>query len=84
MTFSILASQLKRFLMWFWKKIGLRPIFTSKISDAKEMRVYRAIVETIAALGLKSVRMTPSLCRKSTREFQYMGDNSLSHLHFSD
>ena len=48
-----------------WLAIGkLRPIFISKISDSNEMRLFRATVETIAAYGLESVPMTPSLCRQ--------------------
>ena len=48
-----------------WFAIGnLRPIFISKISDANKMRLYKATVETIAAFGLESVPMTPSLCRQ--------------------
>ena len=48
-----------------WFAIGkLRPIFISKISDANKMRLSKATVETIAAYGLKSVPMTPSLYRQ--------------------
>ena len=58
--------------MWFCEKIGralfaigkLRPIFTSKIGDANKMHLLNATVETIAALGLKSVAMTPTICRQ--------------------
>ena len=46
-----------------WFAIGkLRPIYISKISDANKMRLLMATVETIAAYGLKSVPMVPSLC----------------------
>ena len=46
-----------------WFAIGkLRPIFISQISDANKMRFFRATVETVAAYGLESVPMTPSLC----------------------
>ena len=48
-----------------WCAIGkLRPIFISKISDANKMRLFRDTVETIAAYGLDSVSMTPSLCQQ--------------------
>ena len=58
--------------MWLRKKIGrawfaigkLRPIFISTISDDNKMRRFKATVETIAAYGLESVPMTPSLCRQ--------------------
>ena len=66
MTFSILASQLKRLYMWFRKKLvehGLQSAI-SKISDANKMRLFKATVETIAAYGLESVPMTRSLCRQ--------------------
>ena len=42
----------------------LGPIFISKISDANKMRLFKATVETITACGMKSVPMTPSLCRQ--------------------
>ena len=42
----------------------LRPIFISKISDADKMRLSMATGEAIAANGLESVPMTPSLCLK--------------------
>ena len=42
----------------------LRHIFTSTICDANKMRLFKATVETIAAYGLESVPMTPSLCRQ--------------------
>ena len=46
-----------------WFAIGkLRPIFISKISDSNKMRLFKATVETIAAYGLESVSMMPSLC----------------------
>ena len=71
MTFSILASQLKRLCVVqekigpAWFAIGkLRPIFISKISDANKMRLFKATVEIIAAYGLESVPMTRSLCRQ--------------------
>ena len=38
--------------------------FTSKISDANKMRLFKATVETIAAHGLESFPMTRSLCRQ--------------------
>ena len=48
-----------------WFAIGkLRPIFFSKISDANKMRLSKATVETIAAHGLESVPMTPSVRRQ--------------------
>ena len=48
-----------------WFAIGkLRPIFIFKISDANKMRLFKATVETIAAYGLESVPMMPSLCRQ--------------------
>ena len=48
-----------------WFAIGkLRPIFISKISDANKMRLFRATVEAIAAYGLESVPMAPSLCQQ--------------------
>ena len=48
-----------------WFAIGkLRPIFISKISDANNLRLPKATVETIASYGLKSVPMTPLLCRQ--------------------
>ena len=48
-----------------WFAIGkLRPIFIPQISDANKMRLFKATVETIAAHGLESVPMTPSLCRQ--------------------
>ena len=48
-----------------WFAIGnLRPIFISKVSDANKMRLFKAMVETIAVYGLESVPMTPSLCRQ--------------------
>ena len=46
-----------------WFAMGkLRPICTSKVSDASKMRLFIATVETIAAYGLESVPITPSLC----------------------
>ena len=48
-----------------WFAIGkLRPIFISKINDANKMCLFKATVETIAANGLESVPMTPSLCQQ--------------------
>ena len=48
-----------------WFAIGkLRPIFISQISDASKMRLFKATVQTIAAYGLESVPMMPSLCRQ--------------------
>ena len=48
-----------------WFAIGkLKPIFLSKISDAKKLRLSKATVEIIAAYGLESVRMTRSICRQ--------------------
>ena len=69
MNFSILASQLKRHLMWFIKKnfehclqsANSDLVFFSKIGNAIKMRLLKATVETIAAYGLESVQMTPSL-----------------------
>ena len=51
-----------------WFAIGkLRLIFISKISDANKMRLFKATIETIAAYGLESVPMMPSLCRQMVR-----------------
>ena len=56
-----------------WFAIGkLRPIFISKISDANKMRLFKATVETIAAYGLESVPMTPSLCRQIDESHRQM------------
>ena len=70
--------------MWFFKKklswfaIGkLRPIFISKISDANKMRLAKATVETIAAYGVESVPMTPSLCRKIDASHRQMARAAL-------
>ena len=61
MTLSILASQQEK-IGRAWFAIGkLRPIIISEISDANKMRRFKATVETIAAHGLESVHMTPSL-----------------------
>ena len=70
--FLYLGVSTKTSLNVFHKKIGrawfaigkLRPIFISKISDAKKMRLFKATGETIAAYGLELVPMTHSLCRQ--------------------
>ena len=70
--FLYLSISTKTPLIVVQEKIGrarfaidkLRPIFISKISDANEMCLFKATVETIAAYGLESVPMTRSLCRQ--------------------
>ena len=62
-----------------WFAIGkLRPIFISNISDANKMRLFKATVETIAAYGLESVLMTPSLCQQIDASHRQMVRAALS------
>ena len=56
-----------------WFAIGkLRPIFISKMSDASKMRPLKATVGTIAAYGLESFPMTPSLCGQTDASHRQM------------
>ena len=55
-----------------------RPILISKISDANNMRLFIATVETFTAYGQNSVPMTPSICRQIDASHRQMVRSALS------
>ena len=61
MSLSVVQEKIGR--AWFAIS-KLRPIFISKINYANKMCLFKSTVETIAAYGLESFPMTPSLCRQ--------------------
>ena len=65
------------FSIRFWKTLMVSLLLFVEVHVIPQFEL------VLSCMQMTSFRMTPSLCRKSTRGFQYMGDKSLSHQHFS-